>query len=271
MRLLFLGDVVGRSGREAVIRELPGMRQRLAPDLVVLNGENAAGGFGITEAIYESLVDAGVDVVTLGNHAFDQRETLVFIERVDNLLRPLNYPKGTPGRGAGIFTARNGGRVLVINVMGVAKMEALADPFAAVDQELDSCPLKTGCDASLIDFHAELTSEKMGFGHYVDGRTSLMAGTHTHVPTADHRILDGGTAYVTDAGMCGDYDSVIGMDKEEPLNRFLRKIPLGRFTPATGPATVTGIAVLTDGETGLALKVAPVRIGGRLEPAWPEW
>jgi 2',3'-cyclic-nucleotide 2'-phosphodiesterase len=271
MRLLFLGDVVGRSGREAVIRELPGMRQRLAPDFVVLNGENAAGGFGITEAIYESLVDAGVDVVTLGNHAFDQRETLVFIERVDNLLRPLNYPKGTPGRGAGIFTARNGGRVLVINVMGVVKMEPLADPFAAVDQELDTCPLKTGCDASLIDFHAELTSEKMALGHYVDGRASLMVGTHTHVPTSDHRILDGGTAYVTDAGMCGDYDSVIGMDKEEPLNRFLRKIPLGRFTPATGPATVTGIAVLTDGETGLALDVAPVRIGGRLEPAWPEW
>ncbi len=271
MRLLFLGDVVGRSGREAVIRELPGMRQRLAPDLVVLNGENAAGGFGITEAIHEALIDAGVDVITLGNHAFDQREALVFIERVDNLLRPLNYPKGTPGRGAGIFTARNGGRVLVINVMGVAKMEALADPFAAVDQELDSCPLKTGCDASLVDFHAELTSEKMALGHYVDGRTSLMVGTHTHVPTSDHRILDGGTAYVTDAGMCGDYDSVIGMDKEEPLNRFLRKIPLGRFTPATGPATVTGIAVLTDDETGLALAVAPVRIGGRLEPAWPEW
>jgi metallophosphoesterase (TIGR00282 family) len=271
MRLLFLGDVVGRSGREAVIRELPGMRQRLAPDLVVLNGENAAGGFGITEAIYETLIDAGVDVITLGNHAFDQREALVFIERVDNLLRPLNYPKGTPGRGASIFTTRNGGRVLVINVMGVAKMEALADPFAAVDQELDNCPLKTGCDASLIDFHAELTSEKMALGHYVDGRTSLMVGTHTHVPTSDHQILDGGTAYVTDAGMCGDYDSVIGMDKEEPLNRFIRKIPLGRFTPATGPATVTGIAVVTDDETGLAIEVAPVRIGGRLEPAWPEW
>jgi metallophosphoesterase (TIGR00282 family) len=271
MRLLFLGDVVGRSGREAVIRELPGMRQRFGADLVVLNGENAAGGFGITEAIYESLIDAGVDVITLGNHAFDQREALVFIERADNLLRPLNYPKGTPGKGAGIFAARNGGRVLVVNVMGVAKMEALADPFAAVDSELENCPLGTGCDASVIDFHAELTSEKMGLGHYVDGRVSLMVGTHTHVPTADHQILDGGTAYVTDAGMCGDYDSVIGMDKEEPLNRFLRKIPLGRFTPATGPATVAGIAVLTDDDTGLARKIAPVRIGGRLEPAWPEW
>jgi metallophosphoesterase (TIGR00282 family) len=255
MRLLFLGDVVGRSGREAVIRELPALRERFAPDLVVLNGENAAGGFGITEAIYEMLIGAGVDVITLGNHAFDQREALVFIERVDNLLRPVNYPSGTPGRGSGIFTARNGGRVLVVNVMGVAKMEALADPFGAVDHELESCPLKTGCDASLIDFHAELTSEKMGLGHYV----------------ADHQILAGGTAYVTDAGMCGDYDSVIGMDKEEPLNRFLRKIPLGRFTPATGPATVSGIAVLTDDATGLALKIAPVRIGGRLEPAWPEW
>ena len=271
MRLLFLGDVVGRSGREAVIRELPALRERFTPDLVVLNGENAAGGFGITEAIYEMLIGAGVDVITLGNHAFDQREALVFIERVDNLLRPVNYPSGTPGRGSGIFTARNGGRVLVVNVMGVAKMEALADPFGAVDHELESCPLKTGCDASLIDFHAELTSEKMGLGHYVDGRTSFLVGTHTHVPTADHQILAGGTAYVTDAGMCGDYDSVIGMDKEEPLNRFLRKIPLGRFTPATGPATVSGIAVLTDDATGLALRIAPVRIGGRLEPAWPEW
>jgi metallophosphoesterase (TIGR00282 family) len=271
MRLLFLGDVVGRSGREAVTRELPVMRQRFAADLVVLNGENSAGGFGITEAIYEVLIGAGVDVITLGNHAFDQREAMVFIERVDRLLRPVNYPKGTPGRGSGVFTARNGGSVLVVNVMGVAKMEALADPFAAADHELESCPLKAGCDASLIDFHAELTSEKMALGHFVDGRTSLMVGTHTHVPTADHQILSGGTAYVTDVGMCGDYDSVIGMDKEEPLNRFLRKIPLGRFTPATGPATVSGIAVLTDDATGLALKVAPVRIGGRLEPAWPEW
>jgi metallophosphoesterase (TIGR00282 family) len=271
MRLLFLGDVVGRSGREAVIRELPVMRERFGPDLVVLNGENAAGGFGITEAIYEDLIGAGADVITLGNHAFDQREAMVFIARVDNLLRPLNYPKGTPGRGSGVFTARNGGRVLVVNVMGVAKMEALADPFAAIDDELESCPLKAGCDASVIDFHAELTSEKMALGHFVDGRASLMVGTHTHVPTADHQVLNGGTAYVTDVGMCGDYDSVIGMDKEEPLNRFLRKIPLGRFTPATGPATVSGIAVLTDDATGLALAAAPVRIGGRLEPAWPEW
>jgi 2',3'-cyclic-nucleotide 2'-phosphodiesterase len=271
MRLLFLGDVVGRSGREAVIRELPVMCERFGPDLVVLNGENAAGGFGITEAIYEDLIGAGADVITLGNHAFDQREAMVFIARVDNLLRPVNYPKGTPGRGSGVFTARNGGRVLVVNVMGVAKMEALADPFAAIDDELESCPLKAGCDASVIDFHAELTSEKMALGHFVDGRASLMVGTHTHVPTADHQVLKGGTAYVTDVGMCGDYDSVIGMDKEEPLNRFLRKIPLGRFTPATGPATVSGIAVLTDDATGLALKVAPVRIGGRLAPAWPEW
>ncbi len=271
MRLLFLGDVVGRSGREAVIREMPALRDRFAPDLVVLNGENAAGGFGITETIYKSLIGAGVDVITLGNHAFDQREALVFIERVDNLLRPVNYPAGTPGRGAGIFTARNGGRVLVVNVMGVAKMEALADPFAAVDHELESCPLRTACDASLVDFHAELTSEKMALGHYVDGRASFLVGTHTHVPTADHQILPGGTAYVTDAGMCGDYDSVIGMDKEEPLNRFLRKIALGRFSPATGPATVSGIAVLTDDATGLAKAIAPVRIGGRLEPAWPQW
>ena len=183
MRLLFLGDVVGRSGREAVIRESSGLRQRLAPDFVVLNGENAAGGFGITEAIYESLVDAGVDVVTLGNHAFDQRETLVFIERVDNLLRPLNYPKGTPGRGAGIFTARNGGRVLVINVMGVAKMEALADPLPpSIRSSTSARSRPAATPRSSISRRADVG--EMGFGHYVDGRTSLMAGIHTHVPTA---------------------------------------------------------------------------------------
>jgi metallophosphoesterase (TIGR00282 family) len=272
MRLVFLGDIVGRSGREAVFRELPQLRSRYSPDLVVINGENAAHGFGITEDILKQILDAGADVVTLGNHSFDQREALVFIERYPNLLRPLNYPGGVPGRGAGLFTTASGKRVLVINIMGRVMIEPmLDDPFPVLMRELELCPLREACDAILIDMHAEATSEKMAIAHYADGRASLIVGTHTHVPTADHQILAGGTAYMSDAGMCGDYDSVIGMDKEEPINRFLRKLPVERMKPAEGEATVSGVAVETDDTTGLALKIAPIRIGGRLEPVLPSF
>ena len=269
MRLIFLGDVVGRSGRAVVMRELPGLRQRCQPDLVVVNGENAAGGFGITEAIYNDLRGAGADVVTLGNHSWDQREALVFIERAPELLRPVNYPPGTPGRGVGVYPTPSGGQVLVMSIMGVLMMEALDSPFAAAERELGLAPLGERADAIIVDMHAEATSEKMALGHFCDGRVSLVVGTHTHVPTADHQILPGGTAYLTDAGMCGDYDSVIGMDKTEPLNRFLRKVPGARLEPAMGEATLSGIAVDTDDRTGLAVNIAPIRIGGRLEPAWP--
>jgi metallophosphoesterase (TIGR00282 family) len=272
MRLIFLGDIVGRTGREAVSRELPKLRSRYAPDLVVINGENAAHGFGITEDILKQILDAGADAVTLGNHAFDQREALVFIERYPNLLRPLNYPPGAPGRGAGLFPAASGKRVLVINIMGRVMIEPmLNDPFPALMHELQSCPLRESCDAILIDLHAEATSEKMALAHYVDGHASLIVGTHTHVPTADHQILPRGTAYMSDAGMCGDYDSVIGMAKEEPINRFVRKLPVERMKPAEGDATVSGVAVETDDATGLALKIAPIRIGGRLEPVIPSF
>lgn len=269
MRILFLGDVVGRPGREAVTDHLPGLVSGWKLDLVVVNGENAAGGFGITEAIYEDLRAAGADAVTLGNHAFDQREALVFIERVDRLVRPANYPAGTPGRGAVLVEAKNGARVLVANVMGRTFMDPLDDPFAAVDRLLEGAELGHMVDAVVVDFHAETTSEKQAFGFHCDGRASLVVGTHTHVPTADHRILAGGTAFLTDVGMCGAYDGVIGMDKEEPLRRFTRKIGAGRFEPASGPATLAGVAVETDDATGLAVKVAPVRIGGALSPARP--
>ncbi|WP_020180663.1 TIGR00282 family metallophosphoesterase [Methylopila sp. M107] len=269
MRLLFLGDVVGRSGRNAVIERLPKLRERWKLDLVVINGENAAGGFGITEAIYDDLLSAGCDAVTLGNHSFDQREALVFIERAERLIRPVNFPKGTPGRGAALVEARNGARVLVVNVMGQVFMgQALDDPFRAADAEIEACPLGEGCDAIVVDFHAEATSEKQAFGHFADGRASLVVGTHTHTPTADHRILPGGTAYMSDAGMCGDYDSCLGMKKEEPIHRFLRKLPSGRFEPADGEASLSGVAVELDGR-GLATKVAPVRIGGGLSEALP--
>ncbi|MCA3574279.1 MAG: TIGR00282 family metallophosphoesterase [Aestuariivirga sp.] len=270
MRLIFLGDVVGRAGRDAVARELPLLRERYRPDLVVVNGENAAHGFGITEDIFQGFLAAGADAVTLGNHAFDQREALVFIARHPNLLRPVNWPNGCPGRGSALIETASGQRVLVLQAMGRVMIEPmLDDPFPAVERELEACPMGRACDAVLIDFHAEASSEKMAFGHFCDGRASLVVGTHTHVPTADHQILPGGTAYLTDAGMCGDYDSVIGMEKTEPLQRFLRKLPVERMRPAEGEATVAGVAVETDDRTGLATMVAPLRIGGRLSPALP--
>ncbi len=269
LRLLFIGDVVGRAGRAAVVRRLPALRERWALDFVVVNGENAAGGFGITEAICEEMLAAGADCITLGNHAFDQRETLVFIERQPRLLRPVNYPPGTPGRGANVFEAACGQQVLVVNPMGRVFMDALDDPFAAIERELGACPLGVGCDAALIDMHAETSSEKMAMGHFVDGRASMVVGTHTHVPTADAQILPGGTAYQTDAGMTGDYDSVIGMEKEEPLRRFLRKTPGARYEPANGEATLCGAAAEI-GADGLACMIAPVRLGGRLRQEWPE-
>ena len=269
MRILFLGDVVGRSGRNAVIEQLPGLRERYRLDFVVVNGENAAGGFGITEPILMELLDAGADVVTSGNHVFDQRETLVFIERHERLLRPINFPLGTPGKGAGLFKTKTGADVLVVNVQGRVFMADLDDPFRAVERELEACVLKARADAILIDFHAEATSEKEAMGHFVDGRATAVIGTHTHVPTADEQVLPKGTGYISDAGMCGDFDSILGMDKEEPLQRFLTKIPSGRFAPSLGEATLCGVAVDVDDATGLARAIAPLRLGGRLSRAEP--
>jgi 2',3'-cyclic-nucleotide 2'-phosphodiesterase len=269
MRLLFLGDVVGRAGRTAVIELLPTLRERYKLDFVAVNGENAAGGFGITEAICEELLAAGADVITLGNHAFDQKEALVFIQRQDRLLRPINFPPGTPGRGAGLYKARSGADVLVINAMGLIFMPELACPFRAVEAELEACGLKRGADAILIDFHAEATSEKQAMGYYVDGRASCVVGTHTHSPTADERVLPRGTAFMCDVGMCGDYESVLGMDPGEPLNRFLTKIPRARFEPANGPATISGLAVEIDDATGLARRATGLRLGGVLAPTEP--
>jgi hypothetical protein len=261
--------VIGRSGRAIVNERLPGLIAAWKLDLVVINGENSAGGFGITEAIYNELIDAGADAITLGNHAFDQREALVFIERAPRLIRPLNYPKGTTGRGAAMVDTKNGKRALVINAMGRIFMDPLDDPFAAVERELAACALKTGADAIILDMHCEATSEKQSMGFFVDGRVSLMVGTHTHAPTADHRIMPGRTAFVSDVGMTGDFDSVIGMNKDEPLNRFLRKLPGSKFEPALGPATLCGIAVETDDASGLAARVGAVRLGGILEQARP--
>jgi 2',3'-cyclic-nucleotide 2'-phosphodiesterase len=270
MRLFFIGDIVGRSGRAVLFENLPKLRQAWRLDFVIVNGENAAGGFGITEEICADILAAGADCVTLGNHAFDQREALVFIARERRLIRPLNYPSGTPGGGANLIGTTTGAQVLVINLLGRVFMDAMDDPFAAIAREVSACPLGVGCDAMVVDFHAEASSEKQAFAHFVDGRVSLVVGTHTHVPTADHQILPNGTAFVTDAGMTGDYDSVIGMEKEEPVRRFTTKLPATRFEAASGAATLCGIAVELDVK-GLAAKIAPVRIGGRLSEARPEF
>jgi len=269
VRVLFLGDINGRPARQAVIEQVPEWRRALALDFVIANGENAAAGFGITGKIAEALFDAGVDVITTGNHVWDQKEVTGVIEREPRLLRPANFPERTPGSGYGLFQASRGRQVLVINVMGRVFMDPLDDPFAAVDALLERHTLGRRCAFALVDIHAEATSEKMAMGHFCDGRASCVVGTHSHVPTADTMILPGGTAYQTDAGMCGDYDSVIGMDKEEPLRRFTRKIPGGRFTPAMGAPTLCGLVVETDDATGKAVSVSPLRSGGLLSKAQP--
>jgi metallophosphoesterase (TIGR00282 family) len=269
MRLLFCGDLVGRSGRDVVLEHLPRLRRELALDFVIANGENAAGGFGISEKICAELYAAGVDTITTGNHVWDQKETVSFIDRDPRLLRPVNFPKGTPGRGSGVYQTARGRKVMVVNVMGRLFMDPLDDPFAAVERELAGQRLGGTVDAIVVDMHAEATSEKQALGHYLDGRVSLVVGTHTHVPTADDQILPKGTAFQSDAGMCGDYDSVIGMEKAIPVARFVRKLPTERLSPALGPGTLCGIYLETDDRTGLATRFAPLRQGGRLRPHWP--
>lgn len=270
MRLLFLGDVVGKSGRDGVSDRLPGLIERYRFDFVIVNGENASHGRGLTETHFAGIRAAGADVVTLGDHAFDQRDTLSYIEREGTLVRPINMAPGTPGRGAALVEGRNGHRVLVVNAQGRVFMEPIDDPFRAVEAAVAACPLGEQADAVVVDFHTEATSEIQAMGFFLDGRVSLVVGTHTHIPTADCRVLKGGTALMADAGMCGDYDSVIGVEADEPLNRFLTGIAQNRFTPAEGEATLCGIAIETDPRTGLSLRAAPVRIGGVLAQAFPE-
>jgi len=271
MRFAFFGDVVGRSGREGLAEHLPALRRQLQLEFVIVNAENAAAGFGITESTANELFDAGADCLTLGNHSWDQKEALTYIVREPRLIRPLNYPAfaAAPGRGAQLFDTPDGKRILVVNLLGRVFMDALDDPFAAVDKELEACPLGAVADAVVVDIHAEATSEKMAMGHFCDGRASLVVGTHSHVPTADAQVLPGGTAYQTDAGACADYDSVIGNQKEEPLRRFTTRISGGRYKPAEGPATVCGVFVETDPATGLARRIEPIRLGGRLKPTVP--
>jgi len=270
MRTLICGDVVGKSGREAIAEHLPQLREQLDLDFVIVNGENAAHGFGITDKICASFYQLGADVITTGNHVWDQREIMNYIGGDPKLLRPINYPEGTPGNGYGVFEARNGKKVLVIHAMCRLYMDPLDDPFAAIEQVLNRYQLKVNVDAILVDFHGEATSEKQALGHTLDGRVSMVIGTHTHVPTADHQILEKGTAFQCDIGMTGDYNSVIGMKKRAAAERFTTKLPQGRLEPAEGEATLSGLFVETDDATGLAKRVSPVRVGGRLSRHIPE-
>jgi metallophosphoesterase (TIGR00282 family) len=268
MRLLLLGDIVGRRAREAVTAAVPSLRGTLGLDFVVANGENAAHGFGITEAICAELYAGGVDVITTGNHIWDQRSIIAYIGRDPRLLRPINFPAATPGKGFGIYALQDGRKVMVANAMARLFMEALDDPFAAIDRLLGEHPLGS-LDAILVDFHGEASSEKTAMGHFCDGRVSAVVGTHCHIPTADYRLLEKGTAYMTDLGMCGDYDSVIGMQKEPATARFLKKVPGERLEVAAGEATVCGALIETDDATGLARAIWPLRLGGKLDPVMP--
>jgi len=270
MRILFLGDVVGRSGRSAALEALPGLRRDLKLDFVVVNGENAAHGFGITPKICTDFYEAGADALTTGNHVWDQRELISYIDGDARLVRPANFPKGTPGRGAAEIPLPDGRKVLVAQVMGRLFLEPLDDPFQVMEDILSRYRLGATVAAIIVDVHAEATSEKMALGHALDGRVSLVVGSHSHVPTADAQVLPGGTAYLTDAGMCGDYDSVIGMGKDVAISRFTRRVPGDRLTPADGEATVCGVFIETDDRSGRAVAIAPLRIGGRLQQAFPK-
>src|SRR5215469_9231291 len=268
MKILLCGDVVGRAGRAAVTEHVPALRRMLGLDFVVVNGENAAAGFGITDKICAELYAAGVDAITTGNHVWDRREIIPYIPGDPRLLRPANFPRGTPGRGSHVYQLADGRRVFLANLMARLFMDALDDPFAEVEALLAEQRLGE-VDAIIVDFHGEATSEKMAMGQLLDGRVSLVVGTHSHVPTADAQILPRGTAYQTDAGMCGDYDSVIGMQKAAAVARFVTKMPGERLQVAEGPATLCGVVVETDDATGLARRIAPVRMGGRLIPSLP--
>ena len=269
MRILFLGDAVGRTGREAIGAALPGLRRRLAIDLAVVNAENASHGFGLTPDMSAALFAAGADVITLGNHAWDRREIIPAIAETPRLIRPLNFPPGTPGAGSVVVEVPGGRRALVLNAMGRLFMDPLDCPFRGTAEVLAKHRLNGTVQAIVADFHAEATSEKMAYGHSFDGSVSLVVGTHTHCPSADHMVLPGGTAFMSDAGMCGDYDSVIGMGKEGAASRFWRKMPGERLAPAEGEATVCGVFVETDDATGLARRIEPLRQGGRLSQTMP--
>jgi len=263
MRLIFLGDVVGRCGRDAVIEHLPTIRREGKIHFVVVNAENATNGRGLSAAHSRLLLDAGADCLTLGDHAFDVREMTRVVEQQRRIIRPLNFGRVVPGHGAAMFDCPGGRQVFVAQVVGRVFMRpSFDDPFPAIDSALQAPPLKARADAIIVDVHAEATSEKNAMGAFLDGRASMVVGTHTHVPTSDGRILPGGTAYLTDAGMCGCYDGVIGFRTEGSLGQFRTGMKAKRMRPAKGPGTVSGVFVETSDRTGLAKRIETFRIGG---------
>ncbi len=270
MRILFMGDVVGRTGRDTLGLRLPGLRKALGIDLAIVNAENASHGFGLGPDMAHALFAAGADVITLGNHAWDRKEIIPYIAQNPRLIRALNYPPETPGGGFVVVEVRGGRRALVLQAMGRLYMDPLDCPFRTTADLLARYRLGATVQAIVADIHAEATSEKMAYAHVFDGQMSFVVGTHTHCPSADAQIFPGGTAFQSDAGMCGDYDSVIGMTKDNAALRFWRKMPGERLGPAEGEATLCGVFVETDDTTGLALRIEPVRVGGRLKQTMPE-
>ena len=266
MNILLLGDIVGPSGRRAVAEKLPNLIKKKELDFVILNGENAADpGVGITKKNFEELLESGADVITTGNHIWDQNETMEFIDTEKRLLRPQNLTKGSPGRGYGIFDSKNNKKVAVINLMGNIFMKKCEDVFQEAKKFIQNVQLKKNADFIIVDMHGEITSEKMAMGYLFDGKATMVVGTHTHVPTSDHMIMEKGTAYQTDVGMCGDYKSVIGMNRDNSLKKFLKDSSATKHYPALGEATISGLMVVADNKTGLANKVEPIILGNLLE------
>jgi metallophosphoesterase (TIGR00282 family) len=270
MRIVFIGDIMGRSGREALEKYLPEIKTKLQPDVVIVNGENAASGAGITDKICKEFYEWGVDCITTGNHVWDQREIMAYIDRDKSLIRPFNFPPGTPGKGFYKHQLDDGRSILIVNAMGRLFMDTLDDPFQGIHSVLVNEKIGQTTNAIFVDFHAETTSEKMAFAHYLDGKVTAVIGTHTHVPTSDAQIFNGGTAYQSDAGMTGDYNSVIGVEKEIAMHRFIKKMPGERMRPAKGAGTLCGCFIVSDDKTGLAKSITPIRLGGRLAPTLPQ-
>jgi len=260
MKILYCGDVVGRPGRDAIKKNIPLIKDKYKPDAIVINGENAAHGFGLTPSICRDFFAVGADAITTGNHVFDQREIVPFLDTEKRIIRPLNYPEGTVGRGYTVLEFLNGKKLLVAQVMGRVFMEALDCPVRALESVLSKYTLGVNVDAILVDIHAEATSEKISFAHYFDGKVSAVLGTHTHVPTADECILKKGTAFQCDVGMCGDYNSVLGFEEETPMTRLLKKYPSERLIPSKGEGTLCATLVETDDKTGLAQKIERIKV-----------
>ncbi len=258
MKILIYGDIVGRAARQAIISETARIKSEMDIDFVIADADNVAHGFGITSKIAKQFFDAGIDAITTGNHVWDQKEIFPYLDEEPKILRALNYPDGTIGHGFEIFTDKKGHKIAVVHLLGTVFMNPVENPFVAMESFLKTTKLKENVDAIIVDFHAEITSEKVAFGHFCDGKVSGVVGTHTHIPTADYRVLKNGTAYVTDIGMCGDYDSVIGMEKNEPINRFLTGKKTHKFEPATGKPSINAVIITTDDNTGLATNIEKI-------------